>query len=175
MADSNRIQQIINDNIADLPTFYSIAETGNNSLKYYISRVDQGVSSLGWTQVQAFTYFRNSIKSSAANWLDTWLLFNRNAALKWANVQPHFFKAFGDKSHPMVFANPMFNIKLSNYNSNLFDYSGAIWKRMALHTKKCLASQLGLLDGNCLTAAQQVLCKQSIDQAYREVYDKFCK
>ena len=166
MATYNRIQQRLNDDIADIPLFHGNKNIDTIKPATYVERIKQGISSLAWMQAQAFTYFKNSIKSSTANWLDTWLSFNRNAAQD---------KAFGDKSDPMVFANTMFNIKLSNYISDFYNFSVAITKMMGLHTGKFLASQLVLLDGHSFTNAQQLLFKNGIDSAYHEVYGKFTK
>ena len=41
------IQQQINDNIANLPMFNGIPEKDTVTLKYSVSHVDQGVSTLG--------------------------------------------------------------------------------------------------------------------------------
>ena len=60
-AINNHIQQQINDNIADLPLFYGRPEKDTVTLKYFVSRIDQGVSTLGWTQANAYTYFMNAI------------------------------------------------------------------------------------------------------------------
>ena len=71
-AAQNRIQQCINDNITDLPIFYSQPEKYTVSLKFFVSRNDQGVAALNWTQVDTFNYFKNALKSTAAYWLDSW-------------------------------------------------------------------------------------------------------
>ena len=66
MAD--RIQQRINDNISDLPIYYCKADKDTITLKYFISRVDQGVSTLQWTQARAFNYLKNHSKALNADW-----------------------------------------------------------------------------------------------------------
>ena len=68
MAD-DRIQQRINDNIADIPIFYGQPDKDTITLKYYVSRIDQGVSALNWTQGNAYVAFKNYLKGAAANWL----------------------------------------------------------------------------------------------------------
>ena len=49
-APINRIQQRINDNIADVPIFYGQPAKDTVTLKFFVSRIDQGVSALNWTQ-----------------------------------------------------------------------------------------------------------------------------
>ena len=77
---AERIQQRINDNIADIPVFYGQPEKDTITLKYYVSRIDQGVSALAWTQANAFVAFKNYVKGPAADWLDGFLSINRATA-----------------------------------------------------------------------------------------------
>ena len=70
-AAQNRIQQRINDNIADVPIFYGQPTKDTVTLKFFVSRIDQGVSALNWTQANAYTYFKNALKANAACWLDS--------------------------------------------------------------------------------------------------------
>ena len=102
----NRIQQRFNDNIADLPTFYGRPEKDTVTLKYFVSRIEQGVTTLGWTQANAYTYFTNSIKSTAANWVDHHVYCHPDEAHEWNIIKPFFRKAFGDKTDPMVQQTP---------------------------------------------------------------------
>ena len=52
-AAQNRIQQCINDNIADVPYFYGQPAKDTVSLKFFVSGIDQFVSALNWTQAGA--------------------------------------------------------------------------------------------------------------------------
>ena len=85
-AAQNLIQQCINDNIADVPIFYGQPAKDTITLNFFVSRIDQGVTALNWTQVDAYNYFKNALKSTAACWLDSWVTFNRNEvlAIHWA-------------------------------------------------------------------------------------------
>ena len=134
-AAQNRIQQRINDNIVDLPIFYGRPEKDTVMLKFFVSRFDQGITALNWSQVDTFNYFKNALKLTAANWLDSWSTFNRGEVLEWAVVKLFFRKAFGDKINPMVFTSTMFDIKLANFNESLYDYTNAITKVLTLHTE----------------------------------------
>ena len=109
------------------------------TLKYFVSCVDQGVSTLGLTQTDAYNYFKNCIRSTAANWLDT---FNRDDALEWEVIKPHFRQAFGDRTYTMVFTNTMFVIKFLAYNDNIYDYTNNNTKVLALHTDTFLPTTL---------------------------------
>ena len=120
-APQNCIQQWINDNIADLPIFYGQPAKDTVTLKFFVSRIDQGITALNWTQSDAYTYFKNALKSTAACWLDSWSTFNRDKLLEWEVVKPDFRKVFGNKIDPMVFASTMFNTKLANFNESLYD------------------------------------------------------
>ena len=124
------------------------------TLTFFVSRINQGVTALNWTQADAYTYFKNVLKSTAACWLDSWVTFNRNKVLEWDNVKPHFRKAFGDKIDPMVFASTMFSIKLANYNDSLYDYTNAITKILTLHTVRILATHPPLIANHGLTTVQ---------------------
>ena len=162
MAD-DRIQQRINDNIADIPIFYGQPDKDTITLKYYISRIDQGVTALNWTQENAYVAFKNSLKGPAANWLGYFSSISRDTALTWEAYKPHFRKAFGDKTNPMVFANTMFNIKLANGSSNIYNYVAQITDVMTLHIEKYLASVIAFPAGHLYTAAQQREIKAFVD------------
>ena len=58
-AAQNPIQQHINDNIADLPIFYGQPAKDTVTLKFFVSRIDQGVTALNWMQTDAYNYFKN--------------------------------------------------------------------------------------------------------------------
>ena len=174
MAD-DRIQQRINDNIADIPIFYGQTDKDTITLKYYISRIDQGVTALNWTQENAYVAFKNSLKGPAANWLGYFSHISRETALTWEAYKPHFRKAFGDKTDPMVFANTMFNIKLANGSSNIYNYVAQITDVMALHIEKFLASVITFPAGHVYTAAQQREIKSFVDAGFHAVHDDFVK
>ena len=171
----NRIQQRINDNIADVPIFYGQPAKDTVTLKFFVSRIDQGVTALNWTQADAYNYFKNALKSTAACWLDSWVTFNRNEVLEWNNVKPYFRKAFGDKIDPMVFASTMFGIKLANFNESLYDYTNAITKVLTLHTEKFLTTHPPLIANHGLTAAQQLQRTADLNTHGYAIHDDFQK
>ena len=118
--------------------------------------MDQGVTALNWTQANAYVAFKNSLKGAAADWLLLFTSISRNTAQEWNVFKPHFRKAFGDKTDPMVFANTMFNIKLENGTSNIYNYVSKITQIMDLHIEKYLASVIAFPNGHTYTPAQQV-------------------
>ena len=67
-AAQNPIQHRINDNIADVPIFYGQSAKDTVTLNFFLSCIDQGVTALNWTQADAYTYFKNALKSTAACW-----------------------------------------------------------------------------------------------------------
>ena len=120
-------------------------------------RIEQGVTTLGWTQADAYTYFTNSVKSSAASWVDHHTYCNPDEIHEWNTIKPSFREAFGDKTDPMVFANTMFGIKLANFDNDLYDYSSAVSKKMTLHNEKWVDKPVPLPAGHGFSAAQQVI------------------
>ncbi len=161
MGDNDRMQQRINDNIADLPFFYGETDKDTVSLKHYISRVDQGVATLTWTQAQAFVYFKNSLKGAASDWLDGQISDNRNRALQWDLFKPAFRTAFGDTADEIVFASEIGNIKLTQFDGNLFKYYAAITRMINLHQEPLLAANLRQLpDNHGLNAANLLLLRE---------------
>ena len=99
-AANNRIQQQIKDNIVNLPIFYGRPEKDTVTLKYFVSRIDQGVRTLGWTHTDPYMYFAKANKSTAANWVDHYVYCNPDEAHEWNLIKPHFQEAFCDKTDP---------------------------------------------------------------------------
>ena len=56
-AAQNCIQQRIFDTIADVPIFYGQPAKDTVTLNFFVSRINQGVTALNWTQADAYTYF----------------------------------------------------------------------------------------------------------------------
>ena len=126
--------------------------------------------------------FQYSIKSTAANWVDHNVYCNPDQAHEWNLIKPHFREAFGDKTDPMVFANTMFCLKLSNFDSKLYDYSAGVSKKLTLHNEKCTdraeplpATQEPLPAAHGLTPAQQVILQQALNRRGRQIHQDFCK
>ena len=82
------IQDKINADIATIPIFYGEKEKDTITLAYYISRIDQGVTALTWTDAQAYTYFANSTKGTAANWIIGHLVDNDDIEKHWSLFKP---------------------------------------------------------------------------------------
>ena len=176
MADrADRIQQRIDENVADLPFFYGRPDKDTITLKHYISRVDQGIDALGWTQAQAYLYFANSIKSTAANWLEHHLTEHPNLAKHWNIVKPFFRRAFGDATDQMVFASDLSSIKIEAYGHNLYDYVAAVTKMCNLHCEKYLQADLVLPQGHGLNEAAQLICRNAVHSAFKTVHDDLRK
>ena len=144
-------------------------------MAYFVSRVNQGVSTLGWTQAKAFNYFKNSVKSTTANWLDSHTTFLHDEALEWEIVKPHFREAFGDTSDPMVIANTMFGIKLSSFNNNLYNYTNTITKVLKLHTETFLTNHPSLVNSHRLNAAQLLQRTKDLNTHGHAIHDQFQK
>ena len=120
---------------ATIPLFYGNAKD-TVTLQCFIQRIDTGIRTLQWTQNVAFTYFQNACRSTAAAWLESFLTDNPDIVPQWQTVKPHFRKAFGDTTDPIVFAQEVFNIRPQQYGNSLFDYYNAISQAVKLHQEE---------------------------------------
>lgn len=134
---AHRIQHRIDDNVADIPIFHGNFKD-TETLKQYVSRIDQGITALGWSQETAFTYFSNSVKSRAGAWLECYKTDNPELPLTWAEFKPHFRKAFGDVTDPIVFAQELCNIRPEHHGNCLYTYYAEITRAVNLHQEKFL-------------------------------------
>lgn len=171
----DRIQQRINDDIADLPFFHGCPQKDTISLKHYIDRIDQGCTALNWTGEQAYIYFKNSLKSSAAAWFTVYEADNRRKAKQWEVIKPAFRQAFGDRSDPVIFASKIGNIKLTDYNNKLFDYCAAITNMVDLHAEQFLTVEPTLPDNHGLTDAQIQIVRDNIRDTVETIHDNLRK
>lgn len=174
---ADRIQNRIDDNVADVPSFHGNYKD-TITLKAYLSRIDQGITTLGWTQQTAFTYFSNSVKSVAAAWLECYLTDNPDTPRTWQEVKPDFRKAFGDVTDPVVFAQELCNIKPEHHGNCLFTYYAAITRAVNLHQEEFLTppAQPPLPQGHNLDEDQQTLVgniyRQAHTAAVRSIHTK---
>ena len=144
-------------------------------MTYYISRIDQGVSALTWTDSQAYTYFANSIKSTAANWLIGHLVDNHGLVKHWSIVKPAFRLAFGDTTDHTVFASEMGKLHINQFNGNLIDYYAAVATSMSLHQEQFSGHALTLPAGHAMTNDQVELCRLEAQKLSLHIHDVFRK
>ena len=133
---AERIQQRINDHIADLPFFFAQKAKDTVSLQTYISRIEQGIEALEWTQENAFTYFKNSLRGDAAQWLVSTLSDFPDIDKTWTVYKPLFREAFGDTTDEIVFAQEIGTLTIGQFDNNLIQYYAAITKAIDLHGDK---------------------------------------
>ena len=62
--DANRIQQLINNHVADIPLFYGDTKKDTIKASIYVDRIE-----LYWSIQDAFTYFQNYVRGEADDWL----------------------------------------------------------------------------------------------------------
>ena len=81
MPNKNRIQQHIDENIADIPLFFGDPKLDTVKASTYIDRIDQGITLLDWTTEDAFSYFLNSVSGNAEEWLKSYLFNFKDTAV----------------------------------------------------------------------------------------------
>ena len=84
------IQHRLDDDVVDIPLFH-----GNDTLdtvkpSTFMDRIQQGINTLAWTLVQAFSYFRNALRNDADDWLHTIMYSHPEYALNWMIYKPLF-------------------------------------------------------------------------------------
>ena len=177
---AERIQVRIDDDTATLPYFHG-NQKDSISLKFYISRIDQGIETLAWTQLTAFTYFSNSVKSVAAAWLECFLTDNPDIPRSWDRFKLPFRRAFGDTTDPIIFAQELCNIRPDQHGNCLFTYYAAITRAVNLHQEDFLTppAQPPLPDDHGYNNAQQLLVQNVYANAHtaavRNVHTKLRK
>ena len=165
------IQDKINTDIANIPIFYGDKAKDTITLTYYISRLDQGVSALEWTDAQAYTYFANSTKGTAANWIIGHLVENDGIAKHWSIFKPAFRLAFGDITDHTIFASDMGRLNINQFNGNLIDYHAAIATSMTLHLEQFADHQLTLPAGHGFTAEQIIICRNETTKLAKHIHN----
>ena len=175
MAGARAIQDNINREIANIPIFYVDATKDTVTLQYYISRIDQGITALAWTDAQAFTYFSNTTKGTAANWIIGHIAEHDDIALHWSIFKPEFRAAFGDVTDHTIFASDMGKLTIGQFNGNLIDYHAAVSKSMTLHLEQFANHQLILPNGHGLTGEQIVILENENKRLAKHIHAVFRK
>jgi hypothetical protein len=167
MANNAHLQQLQDKDTSTIPLFYG-NDKDTVTLQCFINRIDTGVSTLAWTQRIAFTYFQNATRSTAAAWLESFLMDNGDVPQQWQDIKPHFRKAFGDSTDPIVFAQEVFHIRPHQFNNSLFDYYNAISRAVKLHEEEFTPPPLPPLpDDHQLTAEEVIFVTTTHQNAYK--------
>ena len=149
------LQQLQDKDTSTIPLFYG-NQKDNVTLQCFINRIDTGIRTLNWTQNIAFTYFQNATRSTAAAWLESFLTDNPAIPQQWQTVKPHFRKAFGDTTDPVIFAQEVFHIRPNQFNNSLFDYYNAISRAVKLHEEEFTPPPLPQIPDDHDFTAQEV-------------------
>ena len=120
------IQQRLNNNNDDIPLFCGNATINTIKPARHVKRIEQGISTVAWTQALAFFYFRNSVRNNADNWLRNFLPYYPNAELTRAKSKPLLCKCFGVSCLKNTFITKMSKLTLIKYKNNLDKYYKAI-------------------------------------------------
>ena len=166
-AGPGHLQQLQDTDISTIPLFYG-NQKDTVTLQCFINRIDTGVRTLNWTQNIAFTYFQNATRSTAAAWLESFLVDNPEQPQQWQTVKPHFRKAFGDSTDPIVFAQEVFHIRPHQFNNSLFEYYNAISRAVKLHEEEFTPPPLPPLPENHqLTEEEVAFVTTTHENAYK--------
>jgi hypothetical protein len=166
-AGPGHLQQLQDKDTSTIPLFYG-NQKDTVTLQCFINRIDTGVRTLNWTQNIAFTYFQNATRSTAAAWLESFLVDNPDQPQQWQIVKPHFRKAFGDSTDPIVFAQEVFHIRPHQFNNSLFEYYNAISRAVKLHEEEFTPPPLPPLPENHqLTEEEVAFVTTTHENAYK--------
>jgi hypothetical protein len=117
----DRIQQRLDDDVADMPLFH-----GNNKdtikASTFIDRIQQGIDSLNWTPAQAFSYFRNALRSDADDWLHTQMHMFPDVAETWTVYKPFFCEKYGVATIQHTFFHKVHTLSLASCDNKLDKY-----------------------------------------------------
>ena len=83
-------------------------------------------------------------------------------------MKPHFRKAFGDSTDPIVFAQEVFHIRPHQFNNSLFEYYNAISRAVKLHEEEFTPPPLPPLPENHqLTEEEVAFVTTTHENAYK--------
>ena len=168
---AEHIQRKTDENTANIPVWYGEPQKDEFSLAAYINKLDTAKNLLVLDEATTFQYFQQSVRGSAASWLDTWLIENRDKEQHWAQVKPDFRKAFGDATTAFTFAKDITATNLATYGGDFNKFYAYVAKTASLHCEPFVARRINLPDGHGLNNAQQALVARLITSAYRDVHD----
>ena len=141
---NNHIQQHIDENIADISLFYSDAKLKTVKAITYVDQIKQGITSLAWTTAHTFTYFRNSVRGDADDWLKSYLCDYPDSALTWTKFKPLFCERFNLTCITHMFISRISNISLSDFDSNIETYYRGVQNILAAEMPKYEAESIDI-------------------------------
>ena len=143
---AEHIQRITDENTANIPTWFGEPVKDVFTLATYIGKLDTARDLLQLDDATTFRYFSQSLRGSAASWLDTWLVENRHLPQHWSEVRPHFRQAFGDKTSTATFAKDVSSAKLEDFGGDFYKFYAHIGKLVDLHCEPFLFQPIDLGD-----------------------------
>ena len=168
---AEHIQRKTDENTANIPVWYGEPQKDEFSLAAYINKLDTAKTLLVLDEPTTFQYFQQSVRGSAASWLDTWIIENRDRERHWAHVKPDFRKAFGDATTTFTFAKDITATNLATFGGDFNKFYAYVAKTAALHCEPFIDRRINLPDGHGLNNAQQAIVARLVTAAYREVHD----
>ncbi len=169
---AEHIQRKTDENTANIPVWHGEPGKDEFSLQAYIGKLDSAKQLLTLTEAVTFQYFQQSVRGSAAAWLDCWLLENRNVEQHWANVKPAFRKSFGDKTTTFTFAKDITAANLATYGGDFNKFYSYVAKTTNLHCEPFVAKRIVLPENHGFNNAQQAIIAQIVATSQREIHDQ---
>jgi hypothetical protein len=84
-----------NDQVSDLPHYFGSAKD-TMSAQTLIDRVETAKGALGWSEVQAYQFFKNTLQENAQDWVKMIKLIDPGYTATWAWISTQFKKHYGD-------------------------------------------------------------------------------
>jgi len=169
---AEHIQRKTDENTANIPVFHGEPAKDEFTLSAYIGKLDSAKTLLTLDEATTFQYFQQSVRGSAAAWLDCWLLENRDVEQHWANVKPAFRKSFGDNTTQFTFAKDITAATLATYGGDFNKFYSYVAKTTNLHCEPFVARRIELPEGHGFNAAQTRIIARIVEKAQRDIHDQ---
>jgi hypothetical protein len=168
-------QNRIDDNTANIPTFYGEPAKDTLTLSAFIHRIDRAVNLLTWNEATAFQYFEGAVRGSAQAWLESWVSDNRDIVHTWTRVKTDFRRNFGDFTEDTTFAQDIHNLTLASYGGDFNKYYAKIVKLVDLHNETHLTAPIPLEENHGFNQAQQRAIGVVVHKVLHAVHDRLKK
>ena len=119
MGDNNHIHHRLDDNVADIPLFHGNDTLDTVKARMFMDRIQQGIDSLNWTPVQAFSYFPNALRTDADDWIHSIMYTHPEYVQDWTVYRPLFCQKYEVASIPHTFIHKVVTLTLASCHNKL--------------------------------------------------------
>ena len=168
--NENRIQQCIDENIADILQCYGDAKLNTVKAATYVDRINQGCTQLEWTTEDAFTYFHNSVCGEADDWLKSYLFNFKDSPLTWTKLKPLFCERFDLTCVTHTFILRISNISLGDYEGNIEKYYRNVQNILAAEMAQYEPAAVEIPDDLALNPAQKLFVQNTFRKGASDVF-----